>query len=76
MYNDANNIAEGAAKMTDTKFSSKVLGSAWPRHFNKVIAETMYDNIKEVGLPSWSKKTKACQAVQKVVNQVIKMDFY
>ena len=45
MYNDANNIAEGAAKMTDTKFSSKVLGSAWPRHFNKVIAETMHENI-------------------------------
>ena len=25
MYNDANNIAEGAAKMTDTKFSQKFL---------------------------------------------------
>ena len=69
MYNDANNIAEGAAKMTDTKFSSKVLGSAWPRHFNKVIAETMYENIKEVGLPTWSEKDqKLAKAVQKVVN--------
>ena len=40
MYNDGNNIARGAALMTDTKVTSKVLGTAWPRHFNKVIAET------------------------------------
>ena len=54
MYNDANNIAEGAAKMTDTEVSSRVVGTAWPRHFNKVIAETMYENIQDVGLPEWS----------------------
>ena len=40
MYNDANNIAKGAALMTDTKVTSKILGAA-SRHFNKVIAETM-----------------------------------
>jgi len=40
--------------MTDTKVSRRVLGSAWPRHFNKVIAETTYENIKAVGLPQWS----------------------
>ncbi|MGA3190237.1 MAG: amidohydrolase, partial [Bryobacteraceae bacterium] len=28
--------------------------SAWPGHFNKAIAETMYENIKKVGLPTWS----------------------
>ena len=28
-----------------------ILGSAWPRHFNKAIAETMNENIKTVGLP-------------------------
>ena len=54
VYDKANRIADGAAMMTGTTVTKKVLGSAWPRHFNKVIAETMYDNIKEVGLPEWS----------------------
>ena len=47
-------IAEGAALMTDTKFTYEILGSAWPGHFNKPIAEAMYENIKKVGLPQWS----------------------
>jgi len=68
MYNDANNIAQGAALMTDTKVSSKVIGTAWPRHFNKVIAETMYANIQKVGLPKWSEEDqKLAIAVQKEV---------
>ncbi len=46
--------AEGAALMTDTKFTYEILGSAWPGHFNKPMAEVMYSNIKKVGLPSWS----------------------
>lgn len=69
MYNDANNIAQGAAMMTDTKVSSKIVGTAWPRHFNKVIAETMYQNIQTVGLPQWSAEDQTlAQAVQKEVN--------
>ena len=69
MYNDANNIAEGAAKMTDTKVSSRVVGTAWPRHFNKVIAETMYKNIQQVGLPQWSvADQQLAKAVQQEVN--------
>ncbi len=47
-------IAEGAALMTDTRFSYEILGSAWPGHFNKPLAEAMYENIKKVGLPQWS----------------------
>lgn len=47
-------IAEGAALMTDTKFSCEVLGSAWPGHFNKPIAAAMYENIRHTGLPKWS----------------------
>ena len=47
-------IAEGAALMTDTKFTYDILGSAWPGHFNKPIAATMYQNIKQIGLPTWS----------------------
>ncbi|AUD01460.1 amidohydrolase [Spirosoma pollinicola] len=47
-------VAEGAALMTDTKFTYEILGSAWPGHFNKPIAAAMYDNIKRIGLPTWS----------------------
>ena len=54
MYDIANKMAEGAALMTDTEVTSKILGTAWPRHFNKVIAEKMYANILKVGLPTWS----------------------
>ena len=69
VYNRANNIAEGAALMSNTKVNRKILGSAWPRHFNKVIAETMYDNIKEVGLPEWSEADQQlAMALQREVN--------
>ena len=69
VYDRANKIAEGAALMTNTTMSKKVLGSAWPRHFNQVIAETMYENIKEVGLPEWSEDDQALAlALQKEVD--------
>ncbi len=69
MYNEANDIAKGAALMTKTKVSSKILGTAWPRHFNKTIAETMYENIKTVGLPEWSEEDQTlAKAVQTEVN--------
>ena len=47
-------IAEGAAMMTDTTVSRRVVGAAWPRHFNKPIALAMDENIRAVGLPTWS----------------------
>jgi aminobenzoyl-glutamate utilization protein B len=48
-------IAQGAALMTGTTLRGvRIVGSAWPGHFNKVIAETMYENIKDVGLPEWT----------------------
>jgi aminobenzoyl-glutamate utilization protein B len=47
-------MAEGAALMTNTKWTSKVLGSAWPGHMNRTLSETLYTNIKAVGLPKWS----------------------
>src|ERR1700691_4366676 len=40
--------------MTDTTLTSRLLGSTWSGHFNKPIAEDMYENIKKVGLPEWS----------------------
>jgi len=69
MYGEANDVAQGAALMTKTKVTSKILGTAWPRHFNKTIAETMYENIKTVGLPAWSENDQLlAKAVQTEVN--------
>lgn len=68
MYDMANKMAEGAALMTDTEVTSKILGTAWPRHFNKTIAEKMYANILKVGLPTWSEADQElAMAVQKEV---------
>ena len=68
MYDTANKMAEGAALMTNTSYDSEVLGAAWPRHFNKVIAEEMYENIKRVGLPKWSEDDQSlARAVQKEI---------
>src|SRR6266487_1852886 len=46
-------MAKAATMMTDTEVSMRVLGSAWPGHMNKTIAETMHANIEQVGLPQW-----------------------
>src|SRR5437867_5687628 len=55
LYALADTIAHAAAMMTSTTLlPQRILGSAWPGHFNKVIAQAMYDNIKQVGLPQWS----------------------
>jgi len=62
------NMAKGAALMTDTEMSYRILGAAWPRHFNKVIAETMYEHIKTVGLPEW---TEGDQALAKAVQRIM-----
>src|SRR4029078_12784267 len=63
-------MAKEASMMTDTEVSMKVLGSAWPGHFNKTVAETMYANIEKVGLPQWSEAdielAKAVQREMKV----------
>ena len=69
MYAEANDVAKGAALMTGTTMTSRILGTAWPRHYNKAIAETMYENIKHVGLPEWSEDDQAlAKAVQTEVN--------
>ena len=52
-------MAEGAALMTNTKWTSRILGTAYPQHMNKTVAEVMYENIKKVGLPTWSEADQA-----------------
>jgi aminobenzoyl-glutamate utilization protein B len=54
LWEIGNQIAQGAALMTGTEFKSRVLGSAWPHHRNRPLAEVIQRNIERVGLPRWS----------------------
>ena len=66
LWEVGNNMAKAAAMMTDTEYTMRVLGSAWPGHFNKTVAETMHANIEKVGLPTWSEADIAlAKAVQR-----------
>src|ERR1700733_2965517 len=68
LWQIGDDMAKGAALMTHTEFTERVLGSAWPVHMNKAIAEDMYANIKQVGLPVWDEKDQAlAKAVQREV---------
>ena len=61
-------IAQAAAVMTDTKVEHRILGTAWPRHFNRPIAQLMYKHIRAVGLPEWSADDQLlARAVQKEI---------
>jgi aminobenzoyl-glutamate utilization protein B len=70
MWDIGNTMAEGAAMMTGTKVSSRLLGSAWPQHMNRTVAETMHANIEKVGMPKW---TEADQAFAKLVQRNMKV---
>jgi len=54
LWDIGGNMAKAATLMTDTTYTERLLGSAWPGYFNKPIAEAMYENIKRVELPQWS----------------------
>ena len=62
-------IAKGAAMMSGTVLGDvRIIGSAWPGHFNQVIAEAMYENIQQVGLPQWTEDDQRfAQATQREV---------
>jgi aminobenzoyl-glutamate utilization protein B len=68
MWDLGNTMADGAALMTSTTFTSRILGAAWPQHFNKPVAEAMDANIKRVGLPKWSEADQTlAHALQKEI---------
>ena len=49
--------------------SYRLLGTAWPGHFNKAIAEAVYKNMQVVGLPVWdTADQQLARAVQKLVD--------
>jgi aminobenzoyl-glutamate utilization protein B len=54
MWRIGNNMAQAATLMTDTTYTSRLLGSAWPGHFSPAIAEVVSANIQKVGMPQWS----------------------
>jgi aminobenzoyl-glutamate utilization protein B len=67
LWQMGDDMAKGAALMTGTEvLPARVLGTAWPQHFNKVIAETTWANIQKVGMPTWSEADQAlAKALQK-----------
>ena len=66
LWDIGNKMAQAATMMTDTSVSWKVLGSAWPGHFNKTIAQVMQANIETVGVPEWTEdEVKLAKALQK-----------
>ncbi len=69
LYELGNRMAQAAAMMTDTTVTQRVVGSAWPNHFNKVVAEVQSRNIEAVGMPQWS---EADQTLAKALQAEIK----
>ena len=67
LWETGDTIAKAAAMMAGVELQpTKVLGSAWPQHFNKVVAETTWANIQKVGMPEWSEDDQTlAKALQK-----------
>lgn len=70
MWDTGNTLAQGAAMMTGTTVTWRTLGTAWPGHFNKPVADAMTENIKQVGLPQWS---EADQTLAKALQRELKV---
>jgi aminobenzoyl-glutamate utilization protein B len=66
MFEDAKKKATAAAMMTGTSVDTVImLGSGWSGHFSRPVAEDMYANIKQVGMPTWDDKDQTlAKAVQ------------
>ncbi|MEE8134610.1 MAG: amidohydrolase [Gemmatimonadales bacterium] len=47
-------MAQGAALMTGTTVTERILGAAWPSNMSKPLAERMHENLLLVGMPEWS----------------------
>jgi aminobenzoyl-glutamate utilization protein B len=69
MYEAGVRIANGAATMSETKVSNKIVGTAWPGHFSKPLADAFYPNIVRVGMPVWSDADQQlAKATQKLLS--------
>jgi aminobenzoyl-glutamate utilization protein B len=62
-------IADGAALMTDTTLTRRIVGAAWPRHFNRPMALALQSNIEAVGMPQWSESDQTfARALQQLLD--------
>lgn len=66
-----NEIADGAAKMSGTTVTRRIVGAGANRHFNRPMAEAAFANIKAIGLPEW---TPGEQAFAKLVQKNLKSE--
>ena len=67
LWQTGDEMARGAALMTGTELlPTRVLGTAWPQHFNRTLAEVTWANINTVGMPQWSEADQTlAKALQK-----------
>ncbi len=73
LWDIGNKMADGAALMTNTTVTSRVLGSAWPGHFNVPVAEVVRANIAKVGLPAWTEDDQNfAKAFQTMMGQPVR----
>src|SRR5580700_6932827 len=70
LWHIGDNMAKAATLMTDTEYTERLLGSAWPGYFSRPIAEAEYKNIEKVGMPQWS---DADQALAKAFQREMKV---
>ena len=67
LWKMGDDMAKAAALMTGTELlPTRVLGTAWPQHFNRTVAETAWANIQKVGMPTW---TEADQTLAKALQK-------
>ncbi len=72
LYDLGNTMATAATMMTSTTADHRLVGSAWPPFFNKVIAETQQKNIEAVGMPMWSDADQQlAKALQKEIGEKV-----
>jgi aminobenzoyl-glutamate utilization protein B len=67
-YELGNTMAQAAGMMTGTTVTRRIVGSAWPPNYNRVVAEAQQKNIERVGMPTWSDADQAlAKALQKEI---------
>ncbi len=68
LWSVGNDMARGAALMTGTTASWRVLGAAWPIHMSSPLSDVMERNVTAVGVPEWSGADQAlARALQREV---------
>lgn len=73
MLEVADKVADGAAKMTDTTVSRRVVGAAAIQHFNRPLAQAAYANMVAVGMPQWDDNDQAfARTVQANIDAPVK----